>query len=64
MAGVDLRMDGFFLEHLILQKNILIGVIVYSFFKIVYSFFKSVFLSMKYWDLINVKYNKIHNSFI
>jgi hypothetical protein len=48
MAGVDLRMDGFFLEHLILQKNILIGVIVYSFFKIVYSFFKSVFLSMKY----------------
>jgi hypothetical protein len=57
MAGVDLRMDGFFLEHLILQKNILIGVIVYS-------FFKSVFLSMKYWDLINVKYNKIHNSFI
>jgi len=56
MAGVDLRMDGFFLEHLILQKNILIGVIVYS-------FFKSVFLSMKYWDLINVKYNKIHNSF-
>jgi hypothetical protein len=57
MAGVYLRMDGFFLEHLILQKNILIGVIVYS-------FFKSVFLSMKYWDLINVKYNKIHNSFI
>jgi hypothetical protein len=50
MAGVYLRMDGFFLEHLILQKNILIGVIVYS-------FFKSVFLSMKYWDLINVKYN-------
>jgi hypothetical protein len=57
MAGVYLRMDGFFLEHLILQKNILIGVIVYS-------FFRSVFLSMKYWDLINVKYNKIHNSFI
>lgn len=34
MAGVDLRMDGFFLEHLILQKNILIGVIVYSFLRV------------------------------